>query len=109
MLGEYFAEQTVSRTLRPLAAGVSGTALEPSGAAGGTDVADQCRAEHDDGERNIEKEDADKRRRCERNQNVVVEGTLADPEDRLQDDGKHRGLEAEEQRSHERDGAEGRV
>src|SRR5204862_8032604 len=99
MLGQFIAEQTVDNRLAALfARAVTAITLEcrHTHCLGGEP--DERRTKNDDGEGLVEKENANEGGRREANQRLVLEGTPADPDHGLDDDGEHGGLEAEEQR-----------
>jgi hypothetical protein len=73
------------------------------------DEADQAGTQDDDGERHVKEEDAYERRRGKPAHHVVLERALADPDHRLEDDGKHRRLQAKKQRRDDPYFAEGGV
>lgn len=66
------------------------------------DQADQPGAEHDQGEGRTQGEHGHEGRRRQSDHGAVLQDAAADAQQRLDHDGEHRGLHAEEQRRHQR-------
>src|SRR5215203_6453518 len=101
MIGQILAEQTFC-TCRLLARAVPSFETKSVSAAPRADKADQCCAQNYDWERHIKEEDADESGRREQTHGVVLEGALANSENRLQHNRKDRRFQTEEQCSNYR-------
>src|SRR5262249_57992291 len=98
VLGKLLAQQAVGYFLCRLAAAVPAADPKDGEAGEAAAKADERRAEHDQRERYAEEEYADEGRGSEGDHDLVLERAPADADYGLQNDGEHRGLEAEEQR-----------
>ena len=92
---ELLVEHGIGGTTAPRAWGGGREQIRPQPAA---DQADDGRTQDDQRERHAEEEDGDEGQRRERHHGPVLERPLADPQDRLDHDREHGGLQPEEQR-----------
>jgi hypothetical protein len=109
VLRELVAQQTFVFVVFVRTFAVAAVAFENLGSARGTQKTNRRRSEYDDGERDIEKENADECRRREQSERIVFERTLADAHDRFNDNRQHGRFQSEEQGDHDRHLAVNRI